>query len=680
MKPCDNTPELEFFVSVDGSDETGDGSLLRPFLSIQKARQTLRQIISGGLTADACIRIMGGAYFLTEPIVIGPGDFDPNHRVIYTNYNGEAVYLTGGVPVTGWTGPDEHGIFQADVPGRNGFYALYENGQRLTPARAEHWDGIHICDPSHLQAVYGNATSWFGEVLKVKEISGDTVITNFPKGAFSGELQYLQGAREFITAPGQWAIEGNRVCCKPLDPANFETAQIIAGITPQIFRVEGSADAPVKNIVIRDLRLQMGGFGEDLQAHAKGDERTVEFPENLQGLVTLKYAESINVEYCHLSNAGYVGVVLQRHCQNCRVYGNHISHTGYAGIFLIGDDPGSLNYYNKNNTVSNNLIRDVGEFVGHGAGIYLINSGENRITHNRISNAPRYGISMKGIRYGVFDRNNLSHVPFEDHWKYNQTTGNYIGCNKVFNTGIRSGDGGGIEGWGIGRDNHIDRNIIYNAYRGPATTGWRGHSIFLDDAAHHTTVTNNIIYDENAVAVNAGIFIKSINNRVINNVFDVGYAMSGAADIMPYICPAGGSVFERNIVYSAVAGTVHPDGSWTEEGNGDRVMFFISDRSNHTTPSAFDSLDIMNRNLYFNAAGNALFRVNDQLLGFEQWQTCPENRNQYDASSLVADPLFLDAQNHDYRLAADSPARSLGIESIETEGVGLLADFPFPIK
>lgn len=681
MNLCEDSQKTEFFISTNGSDETGDGSFLHPFRSVKRAQQALRQVImDGGLTSDAYIQIMGGTYYLREPITIGTGDYDKRHRIIYTNYNDEAVYLVGGIPVIGWTGPDKNGIYQADVTGHNQFYALYENGQRLTPARAEHWQDIPIRDSSHLQASYGNVTCWFGEVLKVKDVCGNTVVTNFPKSTFSGELQYLQGAREFISANGEWAIEGNRVYCKPLDPNNFKNASIIAGATPKIICVEGTADEPVNNIIIRGLHLQMSDFGEDLQAHAKGDDRTAEFETNLQGLVTLKYAENITVECCHMTNAGYIGVVLQRHCQNCTVSGNAISHTGYAGIFLIGDDPGSLNYYNKNNTVSNNLIHDVGEFVGHGAGIYLINSGDNRITHNQIFNVPRYGISMKGIRYGVFAGNGLGDVSFDDHWKYNQTTGNYIGYNRVYNTGIRSGDGGGIEGWGIGRDNHLDHNIIYNAYRGAAMPSWRGHSIFLDDATHHTTVTNNIIYDENAIAVNAGIFIKSINNYVVNNVFDVSYAKDGAANIRPYICPAGDSTFERNIVYSSAAGTLHADGSHTQEGNGDRIMFHITDASNHTNISAMDSLVSMDRNLYYNAVGAAQFQVDDDLLSLEEWKTCAKNKNRYDAQSILADPLFVDAANHDYRLAADSPARDLGIVSIETEAIGLLPDFPFPIE
>ncbi len=377
-----------------------------------------------------------------------------------------------------------------------------------------------------------------------------------------------------------------------------------------------------------------------------------------------------------MSNAGYMAVVLQGYAQKNTVSGNDIRNAGYAGMFLIGENPGSLNYCNKENTISDNRIRNVGEFVGHGAGIYLMNSGSNRIVHNDISYVPRYGISLKGIRYGVFGDNGIT-VDFDDHWKYNQTTENYIGYNRIYNTGIRSGDGGGIEGWGMGRDNIIDHNIIYNAYRGIATNGWRGHSIFLDDAAHHVTVTNNIIYDENAVAVNAGVFIKSINNVVVNNVFDVGYAKNGAADIAPYICPAGGSVFRHNIVYSRSEGMLNSDGTLTESENSDRIMLFFDDGANSSGTPVLESLREMNRNLYWNAAGEAQIRVNSSLLSLEEWKTDDRNVNRYDADSICEDPLFADAEHHDYRLRENSPAYKLGIRSIDASEIGLLPEFRF---
>ena len=668
---------IKLFVAPSGSDTDGNGSIGQPFASIKAAQQRIRRSIAQNeLTEDAYILLREGTYYLTQAVVIEAEDCDDHCCVHYTNYNHETVRIIGGVPFRNWSDPDENGLVSTDISAIGDFYALYRNKKRLANAKCEEWQNVSVKDPTHLQAVYGSVTSWFGEILKSKIENGE-VVTDLPQSPFSHPLQCLQGAKEYICKDGDWAIENKRLYYKPQDPTTLASDEIIAGLTQSIFVLNGTHDRPVKNIVIEGLQMEMTAFGENLAAHARHNNILAEYDCNLNGMVTLKHTKNVTVRNCLMDHSGYIGVVLSGYAQYNTVSGNDIAQAGYAGIFLIGENPGSLNYCSHHNLITNNRIRDVGAYVGHGAGIYLINSGENEITHNDIANVPRYGISLKGMRYGVFADNGLSDVAFEDHWKYNQTTKNKIAYNRIGNTGIRSGDGGGIEGWGMGRENLIDHNIIYNAYRGIATENWRGHSIFLDDAAHHTTVTNNIIYDENAVSVNAGIFIKSINNYVVNNVFDVGYAKSGAADIMPYICPAGDSVFAHNIVYSAVGGTLHDDGSHLPQGKGDRIMLYFSDSSNMTGTPSLQSLRKMDQNLYFNAVGTAQFRIEDRLLTFEEWKAHPKNINRYDANSITADPLFMDAENHDYRLQTDSPALSLGIRSIETQNIGLTKDFIF---
>ena len=498
----------------------------------------------------------------------------------------------------------------------------------------------------------------------------------YKKCDWSGGITCICGAREFIKNAGDWAIEKNRVYFKPEDPEKINGCEIVAGKLGEIFTVRGKAEKPVKNIEICGFTLTMNAFGENLAAQARPANVLAEYDENINALVSFQNAENSAVANCKMTYAGYVAVTLRGSVKNCCVKGNLIENPGYAGIFLIGENPGSLNYCSRQNTVSDNKIRNAGEFATHGAGIYLINSGENLITHNDIDGVPRYGISLKGMRYGVFKDNGIEGVPFEEHWKYNQTTKNVISYNRISNTGIRSADGGGIEGWGMGRDNVIDHNMICGAYRGKASFNWRGHSIFLDDAAHYVTVTNNIICDETAPAVNAGIFIKSIGNYVVNNIFDVSFERNGAADIQPYICPAGESVFERNIVYSDCGGELEKDGSLID-GSGDRIMLSFGDGANSSGTPSLQSLRSMDKNLYFNKKGKALIDIESRMMTFEEWKTAEENVCGYDSESICEDPMFVDAKNRDYRLKEGSPALKIGIEPIDASQIGLTEDFLF---
>ena len=62
---------------------------------------------------------------------------------------------------------------------------------------------------------------------------------------------------------------------------------------------------------------------------------------------------------------------------------------------------------NKRHFVSDNWIHHCGRLVGHGAGIFVWASGNNDITHNRIHDMPRYGVCIKGQKYGKLKRSTL---------------------------------------------------------------------------------------------------------------------------------------------------------------------------------------------------------------------------------------------------------------------------------
>jgi hypothetical protein len=48
-----------------------------------------------------------------------------------------------------------------------------------------------------------------------------------------------------------------------------------------------------------------------------------------------------------------------------------------------------------------------------------------------------------------------------------------------------------------------------------------------------------------------------------------------------------------------------------------------------------------------------------------------------DKDSVVADPLFVDADRHDYRLKPESPAWKLGFKEIPSEKIGLNPNLPY---
>jgi hypothetical protein len=62
-----------------------------------------------------------------------------------------------------------------------------------------------------------------------------------------------------------------------------------------------------------------------------------------------------------------------------------------------------------------------------------------------------------------------------------------------------------------------------------------------------------------------------------------------------------------------------------------------------------------------------------KLYSFDHWKSLFDGR--YERHSIVADPMFVDPNNMDYRIKADSPALKLGFQQINKDKIGLKKDF-----
>jgi hypothetical protein len=71
---------------------------------------------------------------------------------------------------------------------------------------------------------------------------------------------------------------------------------------------------------------------------------------------------------------------------------------------------------------------------------------------------------------------------------------------------------------------------------------------------------------------------------------------------------------------------------------------------------------VFDRNLYWNALGKP---VTFQGKSFSEWQAAGQ-----DAHSIIADPLFVDPENGDFRLQPGSPAAQIGFEPWDLSDVG----------
>ncbi len=126
----------EIYVSQSGKDETGDGSELSPFASIEKAVEHA-QTFSANQHGDIVIKVDSGVYTLSETLSFDETNSGKNgFRLVIEGDKENPPIISGGKKVTGWQ-PESNGIYSAPLSGVDYVRNLYIDGYPAVRARSE---------------------------------------------------------------------------------------------------------------------------------------------------------------------------------------------------------------------------------------------------------------------------------------------------------------------------------------------------------------------------------------------------------------------------------------------------------------------------------------------------------------------------------------------------------------
>jgi len=514
---------------------------------------------------------------------------------------------------------------------------------------------------------------WFSNLIPIKNVnrktrtitlSGATLVPLMVK-QFPGHAQnrryYVQGVMGALDAPGEFRRDPDtgELFYRPT-ATPIKSQQIIAPTVTRIIELVGDdIDKPVHDIAFKGIDFTISKFGNEF-VETRGTHGLTPWnePANKEAAIYLEHTDRCSIEYCDISNAGYSGISVVWHGQHDRIYGNHIHHCGFHGVLLSGYRArfGIKMDRNKFNEVSNNWIHHIGRLVGHGAGVFLWASGHNQITHNLIHDGPRYGICMKG--QGFLEKQYplvIDGVEFtrKNHWDLLHSRENLFAYNDICMVSNDTEDNGFISLITCGKGNVIDHNLLHDSNR---ALGGLGMAVYIDDAADYVTVTNNIIYNVEGGTALMPIYTKGVYNRFENNIL-VGNerTMAGIASAELFGQLAGHHTYRRNIFYMTNNAPVYKFWNWT--------------------PNRVIDCDY---NVYYVAGGKVRMKGAPGGDSFENWRKL-DGKN-FDAHSIVADPLFADPAGHDYRLKSESPAFKVGFKPIDTGKIGLKKDFPERFK
>jgi Right handed beta helix region len=545
--PVQHTAEHEgrvrttFYVapsSIGGSD-SNPGTMSEPFLTLERAKQAVRNV-NNNMTGDTIVYLRGGSYEIDEPLVFQAHDSGQNgYSVSYMAYPGENPVVTGGQRISGWI-PVGDGVYKANIAGLR-FRQLYINGQPGTRARSPNAGAFYKLD--HWDETDRTIVVSSSEILNLSEVNGVEMVilkewtqnnlrlTSYYLSnseahviplepdrtkAFSshdylrknGQSYYLENAFEFLDAEGEWYLRAasNEVFYKPRAEEDASTIFAVAPKLIQLIRLQGTPDAPVKNIHFRGIVFEHStwlepseeGFATGQADNIyKGSKRDYRIP----GAIHVQNAENIRFEGNVFRNLGATAVVLWSGVRDSAFVGNTFENISASGI-SIGMDleahPPDSSHVCRRNLIKNNLITKVGRDYHSSVGIFAGYTEGLVIENNELADMPYTGIS---VGWG---------------WTSEKTPlkNNLIRRNRIHNVMNLLADGAGIYTVSKQPGTTIVENYVFDIVRSPWAGEFPISGIYLDDYSSLIIVTDNIL--EN---VPVGIdFHQAEYNTMINNM------------------------------------------------------------------------------------------------------------------------------------------------------------------
>ncbi len=663
---AEDPPEIVFYVSTNGNDSWSgttawpsprgtDG----PFATVARAQRAVREA-RAHQDVRVTILIRGGLYELKEPLLFGHDDGGSvQSPVTYAAYPGEHPVFSGGSSISGWQRGNES-LWTAKIPptgeGEWYFHQLFVDGQRQTRARTPNEGYFHTAGTlqpltdrekarrdeeykigfryqgDDLQRWTGLEDvniflyhSWTCSLHWIESLDEENHTVRFinpcswPVGYWDLHQRYhVENCLEALDSPGEWYLDRptGTLHYWPPEGQDPNELEIIAPRLRHLLILQGDLDdgLTVDHLILKGLSFQHADWVVDRSRAVDGQAATF-----LSAAIVATGARNCVLEDCEIAHVGEYGVILGEGCKNNRIVHSEIHDLGAGGVRLGQTGlPEEEERQADHNSVDNCFIHDGGHVFRAGIGVWIGRSSYNTVSHNEICDFFYSGCSV-GWSWG---------------YAASSAHDNVLEYNHIHDIGkgVLS-DMGGIYTLGISPGTVERFNLIHDIY----SYSYGGWGLYTDEGSSNIVLEGNVVYN-----TKSGSFHQHYGreNLLRNNIL--------------------GPALEATIIRSREEEHI----SFTLQHN------IIVTRNGNVLGGAWSNGNYrMDSNLYWDTNNILGEDMNFGGLDFQRWQVAG-----HDEHSLVDDPMFADAEHHDYSLRSGSPALGLGFQPIDTGIIGLYGE------
>lgn len=650
----------KIYLSPTGNDSS-PGTKEQPLATLTAACDKAGEIRKSG-KADGAVEIIAlpGEYFLMQPLYLSPEDSgSDNSPLVIKAQEGTKAVFSGGVELKGFEKVNEKlwRCFILQVAHYNSYFEqLYVNGRRAIRAREpdEGFGRVKNVTETVLEKGTGRAP-----LLAVQKIGLDSthaaMVRKFteedyrdaliifyhnwdntrkrilgcsnespsvytagegmkPWNPVNSKSRYIiENFRAALDTPGEWYLDrSGYLYYMPREDETIENTEFFAPVLREFVVIKGeSPQKPVSNIAFENLVFHHAGY----LTPADGNE-PAQAAAPIGAVITADFAKNISFTGCEIAHTATYAFWFRRAVSNCLINKCYIYDLGVGGV-KIGETTlrQNMNEISHHITVDNNIITDAGHVFPCAVGIIIFHGSDNRLTHNEISNLRYSGISVGWI------------------WGYafSPSKRNLIAYNHIHHLGWGElCDMGGVYTLGASESTVVSNNVIHHVY----SFDYGGWGLYTDEGSYGIIMENNLVY----MCKNSGFHQHYGKENIIRN-----------------------NIFAYNIRAQLQATRIEEHRSLSFTNN---IVYF--DRGTLLTSNWHKFNLFADYNCYWNPLARDI-RFGDK--SFQEWR-----KEGKDTHSVIADPLFMDPLDYDFKFKNLSVAKKIKFVPFDYSQAGVYGD------